>query len=108
MAKDDIPNISPALGLLHDPASQVGKWKKTTDVAEECLKLIILIFSNSIIDTLRIPSKVCLQNWLKILVFPEKAVEQEPVLRERIMGLVLGEGRGGATLRFIDAIVKGF
>ena len=35
-----------------------------------------------------------IQKWLKILVFPVKAVEQEPVLRERIMGLVLGEGAG--------------
>ena len=32
--------------------------------------------------------------WLKILVFPVKVVEQEPVLSERIMGLVLGKGAG--------------
>ena len=94
MVEDNIPDISPTLGLLHDPAGKVREWKETTDVAKESFKLIVLSFCNSIIDAPRIPSKVRLQNWLKILVFPIKVVEQEPVLGERIVGLVLGEGAG--------------
>ena len=94
MAKDNIPHICPTFGLLHDPTGQVGKGKKATDVAKESLKLIVFIFTNSVMNTPWIPFKAGLQNWLKILVFPIKVVEQEPVLSKRVVGLVLVEGTG--------------